>query len=147
MLSRVIGILTLTTLAMSACTSKTNAADARFQAIYTAEWTWRDEQFPDNEDAQKPIKDHLPKVDADPEQLVREAGVEPGDVVTSRFLAHLTVTGTIPRAATGGMAGRPAVGDTGVAGVTMAGDWVGPVGLLADAALQSHRTGRTVTVD
>lgn len=51
------------TLAMSACTSKTSTADARFQAIYTAEWKWRDEQFPDNEDAQKPIQDHLPKVD------------------------------------------------------------------------------------
>jgi uncharacterized protein (DUF885 family) len=38
-------------------------ADARFRAIYTTEWTWRDQQFPDNEDAQKPIQDHLPKVD------------------------------------------------------------------------------------
>ncbi len=73
------------------------------------------------------------------EQLVAEAGVEPGDVITRRFLAHLQVTGTIPRAATGGMAGRPAVGDTGVPGVTMAGDWVGPVGLLADASLSSGR--------
>ena len=74
------------------------------------------------------------------EQLVAEAGVEPGDVITRRFLAHLPVTGTIPRAATGGMAGRPAVGDTGVPGVTMAGDWVGPVGLLADASLASGRS-------
>ena len=39
---------------------------------------------------------------------------QPGEVVTSRFLAHLPVTGAIPRAATGGMAGRPAVEDTGV---------------------------------
>lgn len=38
-------------------------ADARFKAVYEAEWQWRDEQFPDNEDAQKPIQDHLPKVD------------------------------------------------------------------------------------
>ncbi len=38
-------------------------ADARLTAIYTTEWTWRDAQFPDNEDAQKPIQDHLPKVD------------------------------------------------------------------------------------
>ncbi len=50
-------------LAIPACTSKTNTADARFQAIYTAEWKWRDEQLPDDEDAQKPIQDHLPKVD------------------------------------------------------------------------------------
>jgi len=74
------------------------------------------------------------------EQLVRQAGVAAGDVVTSRFLARLTVTGAIPRAANGGMAGRPSVEDTGVAGVTMAGDWVGPVGLLADAALASGRS-------
>jgi len=51
------------TLAICACTSRTSNADARLQAIYTAEWKWRDEQFPDNEDAQKPIQDHLPKVD------------------------------------------------------------------------------------
>ncbi len=38
-------------------------ADARLTEIYTTEWTWRDAQFPDNEDAQKPIQDHLPKVD------------------------------------------------------------------------------------
>jgi uncharacterized protein (DUF885 family) len=40
-----------------------NDADAKFQAIYTDEWKWREEQFPDNEDAQKSIQDHLPKVD------------------------------------------------------------------------------------
>ncbi len=51
------------TLAIPACTSKTNTADARLQAIYTAEWNWREQQIPDNEDAQKPIQDHLPKVD------------------------------------------------------------------------------------
>ncbi len=51
------------TLAIPACTSKTNTADARLQAIYTAEWNWREQQFPDNVDAQKPIQDHLPEVD------------------------------------------------------------------------------------
>jgi uncharacterized protein (DUF885 family) len=50
--------------------AKAAGADARFQAIYTAEWTWRDQQFPDNEDAQKPIQDHLPKVDP-PTQAMR----------------------------------------------------------------------------
>jgi uncharacterized protein (DUF885 family) len=49
-------------LASSACT-KMPSADARLQRIYTDEWKWREEQFPDNEDAQKPIQDHLPKVD------------------------------------------------------------------------------------
>jgi uncharacterized protein (DUF885 family) len=40
-----------------------DTADARFRAIYTAEWTWREQQFPDNEDAQRKIQDHLPKTD------------------------------------------------------------------------------------
>jgi uncharacterized protein (DUF885 family) len=50
------------TLAGSACT-KPPSADTRLQTIYADEWKWREEQFPDNEDAQKPIQDHLPKVD------------------------------------------------------------------------------------
>jgi uncharacterized protein (DUF885 family) len=49
-------------LASSACT-KAPSADTRLQAIYADEWKWREEQFPDNEDAQKRIQDHLPKVD------------------------------------------------------------------------------------
>src|ERR1700733_12031631 len=47
---------------ISACT-KSSDADARLQTIYRDEWRWREEQFPDNEDAQKRIQDHLPKVD------------------------------------------------------------------------------------
>ena len=43
--------------------SHPESADARLQSIYTSEWKWRDEQFADNEDSQKPIQDHLPKVD------------------------------------------------------------------------------------
>ncbi len=50
------------TLAATACT-RAPSADARLQAIYTEEWKWREEQFPDNEDEQRPIQDHLPKVD------------------------------------------------------------------------------------
>jgi uncharacterized protein (DUF885 family) len=45
------------------CTSKSDSADARLKAIYTDEWKWRQEQFPDNEDSQRPVQDHLPKVD------------------------------------------------------------------------------------
>jgi len=40
-----------------------DTADSRFQGIYSAEWKWRDRQIPDNEDSQKPIKDHLPRTD------------------------------------------------------------------------------------
>jgi len=38
-------------------------ADARLQAIYTAEWKWREQQLADGEDSQRPIEDHLPKAD------------------------------------------------------------------------------------
>ncbi len=66
-----------------------------------------------------------------------------GDVVTERFLASMTVMGAMPTAGTGGMAGRPTVADTGTPGIHLAGDWVGPDGLLADAALASgYAAGR-----
>jgi uncharacterized protein (DUF885 family) len=42
------------------------SADARFKAIYTREWAWREAQFAgeDDEDTHnKPVKDHLPKLD------------------------------------------------------------------------------------
>jgi len=71
------------------------------------------------------------------ESLVAEAGVRSDDVVTRRFLANMTVAGTLPRAGNGGLPGRPAITATATPGVIMAGDWVGPIGLLADAALAS----------
>jgi uncharacterized protein (DUF885 family) len=58
-----LGALCAVTLGLSGFASKPDTADARFQAIYKAEWKWRDQQFPDNEDAQKPVQDHLPKAD------------------------------------------------------------------------------------
>ena len=52
-------------LLLSACTQQQAppSADARLQKIYADEWQWREQQYPDNEDAQKPIQDHLTKVD------------------------------------------------------------------------------------
>ncbi|MBA3961749.1 MAG: DUF885 family protein [Chthoniobacterales bacterium] len=38
-------------------------ADAGLRAIYTEEWKWRLEQFPGLEGPEKPVPDHLPKVD------------------------------------------------------------------------------------
>lgn len=71
-----------------------------------------------------------------------ELGVAEGDVVTSRFLARMTVSSTMPRAATGGLEGRPATAASGLPRVHLAGDWVGPRGLLSDAALASgHAAG------
>jgi uncharacterized protein (DUF885 family) len=51
------------TMSISACTKAPNA-DARLQSIYSDEWKWREQQFADDEDAQKRIEDHLPKVDS-----------------------------------------------------------------------------------
>jgi len=67
------------------------------------------------------------------------AGVREEDVVTSRFLARMVVAGAAPIAARGGLGGRPAVDASGLPGVYLAGDWVGPTGLLADAALASRQ--------
>ena len=51
-------------LTMSACNQpQTPSADARLQKVYADEWQWREQQFADNEDSQKPIQDHLTKVD------------------------------------------------------------------------------------
>jgi uncharacterized protein (DUF885 family) len=56
-------------LSLAAACTKTPSADARLQAIYTEEWKWRQEQFADDEDSQKQISDHLPKVDPASQQM------------------------------------------------------------------------------
>jgi uncharacterized protein (DUF885 family) len=38
-------------------------ANARFKALYTREWSWREDQFADDEDGTRGIQSHLPKVD------------------------------------------------------------------------------------
>jgi phytoene dehydrogenase-like protein len=82
----------------------------------------------------------------DMESMLRHVGVSEDDIVVQRFLARMVVAGTAPRPQTGGMAGRPAVTDTGLPGVFMAGDWVGPDGLLADAALASGQAAARLAV-
>ena len=64
-------------------------------------------------------------------------GVRPDDVVCSRFLARMAVVGAAPLARNGGLTGRARLHDSGVDGVVLAGDWVGPHGHLADAAFAS----------
>lgn len=66
-----------------------------------------------------------------------QAGVTDDDVVEERFLAEMVVSGGLPTAAGGGLAGRPTVTDPARPGVLLAGDWVGGEGLLADAAVAS----------
>jgi phytoene dehydrogenase-like protein len=69
--------------------------------------------------------------------LASDAGVTDADIVEQRFLARMVVTGAIPTAAAGGLTGRATAEVPGVPGAFVAGDWVGPVGMLADAALVS----------
>ncbi len=68
--------------------------------------------------------------------LARRCGIGERDVVAQRFLHEMTVCHALPRPGPG-LTGRPAIDATGTAGVFIAGDWVGPVGLLADASLAS----------
>ena len=64
------------------------------------------------------------------------AGVRDENVAIERFLANMTVTHVLPSPERG-LAGRPSVAVAGAGGLFIAGDWVGPVGWLADAALVS----------
>jgi len=66
----------------------------------------------------------------------RIAGLEPERAAHVRYLHRMTVCGALPVPGVG-LAGRAGVGDTGHEGVLVAGDWVGPEGHLADAALAS----------
>src|SRR5271169_4081951 len=61
-------------LGICGCAPKTDnaassSADSRLRTIYSDEWKWRQEQFPDTEDAGKKIADHLPKVDPAAQEL------------------------------------------------------------------------------
>ncbi len=64
-------------------------------------------------------------------------GIDRADIVMDRYLHRLTVTGGMPMAAAGGLAGRPGVAVPDQAGIFIAGDWVGPRGVLADASAAS----------
>jgi phytoene dehydrogenase-like protein len=60
-------------------------------------------------------------------------------VVDARYVPRSMVTGDHARPATRGPADRPPVGVAGVAGLALAGDWIGPSGTLADASIISGR--------
>jgi len=62
-----------------------------------------------------------------------------GRIVEQRFLPRMMASGALPLARTGGMAGRPTPRCAELDNVYLAGDWVGPRGYLADAALASGR--------
>jgi phytoene dehydrogenase-like protein len=60
-------------------------------------------------------------------------------VVERRFLPALTVSNALVTAAGGGLAGRPGPEVPSIAGLYVAGDWVGAEGILADASLASAK--------
>lgn len=86
-----------------------------------------------------------PAAPADPHADKRELEglldlVQPGwrdEIVARRFLPKLVVTNTLVAAARGGLAGRPGPAVPGIDNLYVAGDWVGPAGMLADASLAS----------
>ncbi|HEY8600153.1 MAG TPA: FAD-dependent oxidoreductase [Thermomicrobiales bacterium] len=68
--------------------------------------------------------------------------VQPGwrERVAARiFLPRMTVTNALVTAEGGGLAGRPGPAVPGFPGLYVAGDWVGPTGMLSDAALASAK--------
>jgi phytoene dehydrogenase-like protein len=86
-----------------------------------------------------------PTTNHDPEAILSELEdltdrVQPGWrdlVVHRRFLPQMAVTNAVVDAARGGLAGRPGPEVPGAPGLYVAGDWVGPTGMLAYAALSS----------
>jgi phytoene dehydrogenase-like protein len=68
-----------------------------------------------------------------------------GEIAHRRFVPNLIVAHGLPLAAHGGLGGRPGPEVPGLAGLFVAADWVGPEGILADAALASAvRAARSI---
>jgi phytoene dehydrogenase-like protein len=68
--------------------------------------------------------------------------LQPGwrdQLVAKKLLRELVVAHDVPRASAGGLAGRPGPAVGGIEGLFLAGDWIGPHGMLADAALASGK--------
>src|SRR5262249_5912157 len=85
--------------------------------------------------------------DGDPRAVERELEetldiMQPGwrnAAVARQFLPTMTVSNALVTAAQGGVTGRPRPGVPGVEGLYVAGDWVGPEGMLADASMASAK--------
>jgi phytoene dehydrogenase-like protein len=89
----------------------------------------------------KYLRGHSSGTPADEEQLERAMDLlQPGWrqlVVYRRFLPNVVVSHAIVSAAAGGFAGRTVGRVPGLSNVFLAGDWVGPIGQLADASVAS----------
>jgi len=87
-------------------------------------------------------------VERELEQVLDDA--QPGwreHVVTRRFLPNMIAVSAVPTAAIGGTAGRPEAAAANLPGVFLAGDWVGPKGVLADAAAASGERAAHLAVE
>ena len=69
--------------------------------------------------------------------LASRCGLDETTIERERFLRRVTVAHALPLAREGGLAGRPSVVATGLPNVLLAGDWVGPQGMLSDASAAS----------
>jgi phytoene dehydrogenase-like protein len=93
--------------------------------------------------------DRRPAAAIEAELLAFVDRIQPGwraHVVERRFVPELVVAHALPLASAGGLAGRPAAAVPERPGLYVAGDWVGPTGLLADAALASARAAAAAIV-
>jgi phytoene dehydrogenase-like protein len=69
--------------------------------------------------------------------LASRCGIDAGCIERERFLRRVTVAHALPLARHGGLAGRPGVMAAAIPNVLLAGDWVGPEGMLSDASASS----------
>ena len=98
------------------------------------------DETPDPDVTRAELATHARRVGLDPTAPADELGATGGSgVVEQRYLHVMTVAHAMPVAARGGLAGRPGVAIPDRPGLFVAGDWVGPVGMLADAAVASGR--------
>jgi phytoene dehydrogenase-like protein len=93
------------------------------------------------------IKYLPPGIPTDPEADRRDLEAlfdkaQPGwrdEEIERQFMPHLTVYNKLATAQASGLAGRPGPAVLGAPGLYVAGDWVGPRGLLASASMWSAR--------
>ena len=88
------------------------------------------------------------EVEQELETLMDE--LQPGwrdELVAKRFLPRMLVANAIAAAAQGGTSGRPGPAVPEIANLFVAGDWVGPHGMLADASLASARDATALALE
>jgi phytoene dehydrogenase-like protein len=105
-------------------------------AVFHGLWYLRSDEDPSPSKAKAFLGEHC-----------RVAGIDPDAAEEQRYLHRMVVCGALPTPQGGGRRGRPDVTDTGYDDVLVAGDWVGPDGHLADAAIASGERAARHAVD